>query len=93
MARTRSALERSGGGEDRERAAALIALSLFARSFILFARLLWQSFYFGLHWGFVAVALLQRQSAINVIKVICCRSAADVAVAAAAAALVSLAVY
>lgn len=70
---------------------ALIALSLFARSFSLFVRLLWLSFYFGLHCGFAVVAafflllLLQRQSAINVIKVIRCRSAVGVALAAAAA--------
>lgn len=35
---------------------ALIALSLFARSFSLFVRLLWLSFYFGLHCGFAVVA-------------------------------------
>lgn len=36
----------------------LIALSLFVRSFGLFARLLWLSFYFGLHCGFVAAVVV-----------------------------------
>lgn len=42
--------------------AALIALSLFVRSFGLFARLLWLSFYFGLHCGFVAVVVVAPAS-------------------------------
>lgn len=42
--------------------AALIALSLFVRSFGLFARLLWLSFYFGLHCGFVAAVVVAPAS-------------------------------